>query len=108
MRDFKCFTSRTIHDRLLEDGRTSLLRWIETAREPARQKRGEFSFWQPGFHPQAVYSDEVLVQKLDYIHNNPVRKGLVCHPADWFYSSASLYEGREQTCIELDDIADWA
>jgi len=49
--------------------------------------------WQEGFHPQAITSEEMLRQKLEYIHFNPVKIGLVDCPADWRYSSARNYSG---------------
>ena len=102
MRDFKRFTSRTIHERLVEDGRKTILTWMADAVEWARGARGEFSLWRPGFEPRAIYADKVFKQKLDYLHNNPVRKGLVSKPQDWWYSSASFYEGREDVCMPVD------
>jgi len=102
MRDFKRFTSRTIHDRLLADGRESILSWLERAVQRARRARGEFSFWQDGFHPQAVSSVTVWQQELRYLHENPVRKGQVAAPEDWWYSSAAWYAGRTEACMQMD------
>lgn len=80
MRDFKRFTSRTIHERLLADGRTTVLQWLERGAQSARRTRGEFSFWRDGFHPQEIAGQSVFEQKLRYLHENPVRKGLVTAP----------------------------
>jgi REP element-mobilizing transposase RayT len=102
MRDYKRFTSRSIHERLKEDGRATLLAWLEHAAEPARRRRGEFSFWQSSFHPQAIYTEAVFEQKLSYLHENPVRKALVSHPEDWWFSSASNYAECDQVCLEVD------
>ena len=44
--------------------------------------------WQEGSHPQAMVSDEIMLQKLEYLHNNPVKRGLVALPEHWRYSSA--------------------
>ncbi|MFG6096425.1 hypothetical protein SPB21_14290 [Leptothoe sp. ISB3NOV94-8A] len=40
-----------------------------------------------------ICSDEMLRQKLDYIHNNPVKRGYVDNPAHWRYSSYRNYLG---------------
>ena len=56
MRDFKRFTSRVIHDRLKEDGRATILEWLQRATERARRERGELGLWQAGFHPQQISS----------------------------------------------------
>ena len=104
MRDFKRFTSRTIHDRLKEDGRDTAVYWLAHATQAARRQRGELGLWADGFHPQAVYSRDVIQQKLAYLHDNPVRKGLVQTPEEWWYSSAGWYAGRKQVCMEMDQL----
>jgi hypothetical protein len=49
-----------------------------------------------GNHPIALWSQEVIWQKLDYIHLNPVRSGLVSKPQDYVYSSTGdYYENRK-------------
>jgi REP element-mobilizing transposase RayT len=101
MRDFKRFTSRSVHDFLIADERTTLLSWLRSAMEPGRRERGEFSLWKSGFHPQALYSEKVLLQKLEYLNNNPVRKGFVGRPEDWRFGSAS-----ENRILEVDPLKD--
>ena len=102
MRDFKRFTSRTIHERLVADGWVTVLGWLERGAQRARRQRGEFSFWQDGFHPQAISSRPVFEQKLRYLHENPVRKGLVATPEEWWYSSAAWHAGRKDACMAMD------
>lgn len=104
MRDFKRFTSRTIHERLTVDGRSTVLDWLNQAAQRARRQRDEFSFWQDGFHPQAIASRSIWKQKLRYLHENPVRKGLVSSPQDWWYSSASWYAEGKAGCCTMDDL----
>ena len=50
--------------------------------------------WQEGSHPQQIQSDEIMVQKLEYIHANPIRRGYVDDAIHWRYSSARDYAGR--------------
>ncbi len=102
IRDFKRFTSRSIHDRLVADGRSSTLAWLERAAQPARSEQGQFSLWQDGFHPHAISTRPLFEQKLRYLHDNPTRKGLVAKPEDWWYSSASWYAGRPDVCLPMD------
>ncbi|MEE9294213.1 MAG: transposase [Phycisphaerae bacterium] len=104
IRDFKRFTSRTIHDRLKQDGRTTILNWLGRATQPARRARHELGLWQSGFHPQALYSRKVFEQKLRYLHDNPVRKGLVSRADDWWYSSAAVYCGCDDVCMDIDSL----
>ncbi len=49
------------------------------------------SVWQPRYNRQAVWSMDVLRTKINYIHNNPVKAGLVDSPDKWRYSSAPSY-----------------
>jgi putative transposase len=48
----------------------------------------EHQVWQEGYHPQAIPTDKIMLQKLEYLHNNPVKRGLVALPEHWRYSSA--------------------
>jgi REP element-mobilizing transposase RayT len=104
MRDFKRFTSRTIHDRLKADGRTTILFWLRHATQAARGARGELGLSHDGFHPQSIETPSVFEQKLRYLHENPVRKGLVRCPEDWWYGSAAWYAGCRDTCLEMDEL----
>jgi len=48
--------------------------------------------WQARYYDFNVESDEKLIEKLDYIHNNPVVAQLAATPLDWEWSSARHYE----------------
>lgn len=51
--------------------------------------------WQPKYHSFEIYSDSKLEEKLNYMHENPVRARLVGRAIDWRWSSARHYiEGR--------------
>ena len=54
-----------------------------------------YQVWQEGSHPQEIYGEKMLIQKIDYIHNNPVRRGYVDEAREWRYSSARNYGGME-------------
>ena len=64
----------------------------------------DYQPWEEGSHPQLIESEDVLRQKLEYIHNNPVKRGYVDRPEDWRYSSARIYAGRPGL---LDVHRDW-
>lgn len=55
----------------------------------------EYQVWQEGSHPEEITTDEMMQQKVEYIHNNPVRRGYVEEPSHWRYSSARNYEGKD-------------
>lgn len=67
-----------------------------------RRRKGQF--WQKGFFDRYMRTPKELLETLNYIHLNPVRKGLVKTPTDWRWSSASSYEGRD--CILAVDFLD--
>jgi len=56
----------------------------------------ERRFWQATLHPERIETEAFYLQKLDYLHDNPCRKGLVTRPEHWRFSSASywLSEGK--------------
>jgi hypothetical protein len=64
-----------------------------------------YQVWQEGFHPQLIENEEMLTQKMEYIHYNPVRRGYVDYPESWRYSSARNYELRDERIFEIDDLA---
>jgi hypothetical protein len=49
---------------------------------PTVHDESHFRLWQRCFHPFNVYSEEKLREKLNYMHNNPVKRGLVSSPRD--------------------------
>ena len=61
--------------------------------------------WEEGSHPQLLQNNEMLLQKLDYIHNNPVKRGYVDKADHWRYSSARNYMG-EHGLIKV--FTDWS
>ncbi len=54
-----------------------------------------YQFWQEGVHPEWVQNEEMMRQKIDYIHNNPVKRGYVDDAVHWRYSSATNYAGND-------------
>ncbi|MBX3323779.1 MAG: transposase [Phycisphaeraceae bacterium] len=67
---------------------------------------GRVQFWQPGGgHDRVMRSSDDVREKLRYIHENPVRRGLVDHQTDWAWSSARWYEGERSGPVGIDPIA---
>jgi putative transposase len=59
-------------------------------------------FWQPRFYDFNVWSQKKVVEKLQYMHLNPVKRKLVAHPKDWPWSSFSFYAGRGTSMVRID------
>jgi len=102
IRDFKRHTAKELIKILKEDGKQWVLSQLKF-HKLAYKKDSNYQVWQEGFHPQIVYSDDVLHQKIEYIHDNPVRAGFVEKPEDWLYSSARNYWGLNYI-LDLDPI----
>ena len=96
MRDFKMFTSKEILRTLQLDGTESRREWMFNRFEYAgkNDKRiKNFRFWQEGNNAQALYLNDYFNQKLNYIHQNPVKAVFVNRAEDYRYSSAIDYAG---------------
>ena len=61
-----------------------------------------FQFWQQDNHPIECSTPLVLKQKMEYIHENPVRAGFVENAEEWLYSSAGDYYKNKKGFIEID------
>jgi REP element-mobilizing transposase RayT len=90
--DFKSYTARRVIDLLEERGAATLLRNLRFFK--ARHKLGQtHQLWQEGSHPQLIQDEDMMRQKLEYMHNNPVKRGFVDEAIHWRYSSARNYAG---------------
>lgn len=72
----------------------------------SKAKKGAFlSIWKEQARSEGITSIDVLKQKLEYIHANPVRRGLVSNPADWPFSSWNAYfTGNEYNGLRIDRV----
>ena len=92
-RDFKKFTAKSILEKIhseSESRREWMLERFKLATE-SHSRNKNYQFWQYGNHAEEIYSSEFMWSKLDYIHMNPVRSGIVGKVEDYIYSSASNY-----------------
>ena len=97
LRDFKKHTSKQIIKSIQEEAE-SRRGWLLSEMLKAGQgnsKNSKYQLWRNDNHPIELYSNEVINQKVDYIHNNPVAEGIVEQAADYLYSSARNFEGEE-------------
>ena len=63
---------------------------------------GMFSLWKPRFDDIIITSEKQFKIKLEYIHNNPVKAGLVAKASDWKYSSAADWYDNRQGLIKIE------
>jgi len=66
---------------------------------------GPQRFWQPRFYDFNVWSEKKRREKLDYMHTNPVKRGLVDNPAAWAWSSFAFYETGQTGLVPIDPVS---
>lgn len=93
VRDFKRHTSREIHKNIV-------------ATEPNIEKLflgpdGACAVWQETNMPICLETEKVFLQKLNYVHENPVRKNYVMRAEDWYWSSAN-----PECKLKADDVSE--
>ena len=104
MQSIKSYTAGELVDQLKHDKKSWALNIFQNYKLD-HKKESRYQIWQEGFHPQMITDDDILTQKIDYIHWNPVKRGLVEQPEFWRYSSASsFFDGK--CVLDLDSLED--
>ncbi|RYD56629.1 MAG: transposase [Sphingobacteriales bacterium] len=105
MRDIKKFTSVQLIKTIKENSSESRKSWMLWLFEQAGKQNANntnYQFWQQDNHPVALNDERIYRQKLDYLHDNPVRAGIVFEPQQYVYSSAGDYYTNQQGLISLE------
>ena len=76
--------------------------WIFKKAGEGNNRNKDYQFWQQGNHPIELDSSEIINSKMDYLHQNPVRAGLVRKEEDYLYSSGIDYYLNEKGLIDID------
>jgi len=90
---FKSYTAKQLIAYLAENNVTQILEQLAFYKKAHKDDRA-YQFWQEGVHPQLIQNDEMMRQKIEYIHHNPVKRGYVDEAKYWRYSSARDYAGQ--------------
>jgi putative transposase len=90
MQVLKQRVSRTLRKTRRRRNPNQLKLWQEPPRKTGR------SFWQRRFYDFNVWSRKKRIEKLNYMHMNPVKRGLVTNPKLWAWSSYRFYQTREK------------
>lgn len=96
LKELKTFTSKQMKKEIETNPRQSRKEWLLKMMKEAGLKNSNvksYQFWQQHNNPIELWSNHVIDQKLEYIHNNPVEAGFVDDPVHWKYSSARDYAG---------------
>jgi REP element-mobilizing transposase RayT len=103
MQAFKSFTAREILRMAEATGRDWLLNRLAYYKR-LHKVESDYQVWQEGFHPKEIVGDAMMEQKINYIHENPVRRGYVDAAEYWRYSSARNYILGDQSVLEIDPL----
>ena len=96
LRDFKKFTSKKLFSAIEEnaqESRKGWMLWLFRSAGKNNTNNKNFQVWQQDNHPIELSTGEMVKQRLDYLHNNPVEEGIVFEPEHYVYSSARDYAG---------------
>ncbi|MFZ0634291.1 MAG: transposase [Candidatus Acidiferrales bacterium] len=90
------WTNQSFLPTLMED-------WKRTSGfQIAKARRRKGSIWQRRYFDFVLRRAADFGEKFEYIHNNPVAAGLVAHPEDWPWSTASFYSKKNPSLIAPD------
>jgi len=85
-RDFLKYTAQLIKKDMMKHDPDELKEFLVNAKDR------KYQFWERNPWSVEIWSEKVLLQKLKYIHENPVRAGICKYPDDYKYSSVLLYK----------------
>ncbi len=96
--DFKRFTSKKIVEAIQENSSESRREWMLEQFKNAAQNSSnvsQYQFWRHDNRPIELWSNHVIDEKIEYVHQNPVKAGMVDYTEDYLYSSAKDYAGEK-------------
>ncbi len=96
--DIKRYTSKAIVKAIKDNLKESRKEWLLEQFKKAGSKSSnvnKYQFWRHDNKPIELWSNKVIDEKINYIHNNPVEEGLVFKAEDYLYSSAIDYAGEK-------------
>ncbi len=94
-RDIACFKSFTAKRLIcyLDQNNVRLILDQFAFYKKAHKHDRAYQFWQEGVHPEWIQNEAMMQQKVEYIHQNLVKRGYVDNAVHWRYSSARDYDG---------------
>jgi len=92
MKKFKTHTAKEILKLLQKENVKTILEQL-TFYKKAHKKNATYQLWQEGFQPKQIINEKMMRDRINYIHNNPIKRGYVDEAIHWRYSSARDYEG---------------
>jgi putative transposase len=78
--------------------------WLFKSAGDQNSRNENYQFWQQDNHPIELNNPTLKLQRMNYLHLNPVRAGLVWEPWEYRYSSACDYMNNKKGLVEIDFI----
>ena len=97
IRDFKKYTATKIVDAIANNATESRKNWLLWL----LKNDNEINFWQEGYHGEEIFTLEFFETKLNYMHQNPVKAGIVEKEEEYLYSSCGDYYGARKGKLDL-------
>ncbi len=97
IRDFKKFTAKSIYKAIEDNPKESRKDWLLKV----LSHEGRIWFWQEGYHGEEIFSMDFYHTKVNYIHMNPVRAGIVEKEEEYTNSSAGEFYGIRKSRLAL-------
>jgi putative transposase len=92
MESFKKYTANELLKLLQKENVKTILDQLRFYKKAHRVDK-IYQIWEEGYHPKLMQTDAMMINKINYIHQNPVKRGYVDEATHWRYSSARDYEG---------------
>jgi putative transposase len=93
--------SNHIHLLVTEPERTNLSTAIQVIKQRFSRTTSEEFVWEPRYHDFNVFTEAKRIEKLRYMHRNPVKAGLVEEPNQWQWSSFRVYADQEDHPVQI-------
>ena len=100
IRDFKKHTSKKIFEAIRNNEKESRKGWLLWL----LKKDNHVWFWEEGYHGEEITSQQFCDSKVNYIHLNPVRAGLVEKEEEYLLSSCGDFYGTRKGLLELEPL----
>jgi len=94
-----------VHLLVSEPEQALLSRAIQSLKQAVARRlalRSSEPFWQARYYDFNVFTEQKRIEKLRYMHRNPVKRGLVQHPKDWVWSSFTHYATGAEGIVEIE------
>jgi len=94
IKKFKSYTAKKLLELLQKENIKTILEQLAFYKK-AHKKTTTYQIWQEGMQPKLIQNEEMMIQKIEYVHNNPVKRGYVDEARCWRYSSARDYDDKK-------------